>query len=241
LVSAARLKGIHSERFAMAPKKTTTKKQPTKVVTERPAKSEAEKPEKKKYRVQAKAGLLTYNNPKVGVLDPREFLEGVRTELREKYSDMEFSLCLEKESRLHMHIFFESEERIDCDLQHFATSLSGTVDDCKSNRGKNIPQGHYYCQCKWKNSHIECVFDIAKNPFGDWLMSLWKATPCKLDNIEEALAAEKLLVPRFQQQIRAVNNQKEKIRIEKVMAEYKQQLDAKKEKFAPVVEVQQWL
>jgi hypothetical protein len=223
----------------MAPKKTTTKKQPTKVLTERPPKPD--QGEKKEYRVRSKAGLLTYNNPKVGAMDPLKFLQGVRNELCVKYPDMEKSLCLEMASRMHMHVFIENDERLDCDISHFVTSLSGPADDFQPNRGKNLSQGHYYCQCVWKDSHVECIFDVKKNPCGDWLMNLWKATPCKLTKIEEALAAEKLLVPRFQQQIRAVHNQNEKIRIEKMMAERTEILMRKKEIFAPVTEVQQWL
>ena len=220
----------------MAPKKTTTKKQPTKVVTERPPKDE-----KKKWRVQCKAGLLTYNNPKIGNKCPFAFLEKMKEELTVKFPDTEKSLCVEFASRMHVHLFFEGDSPMDCDLQYFQTSESGEVGDIQNNRGKNIAQGHYYCQCTWKDSYIAHLFDVQKTVCGDWLMNLWKANPCKVEKIEEALAAEKLLVPRFQQQIRAVQNHNEKIRIEKMMVERAERMKAKLKKFALIVEVQLWL
>jgi hypothetical protein len=219
-------------------KKTTTKKRKTNELEEK--KSEIEKPAvKKPYRVQCKAGLVTYNNPNVGVMDYKEFLQRVKVELQTKRPDFELSLCLEKESRLHMHIFYETTESCDFDLQYLATALSGEVGDIQRNNGKNLGQGHYYCQCVYKTSHVECIFDVKKNPCGDWLMNLWKRD--KIEDIERALAAEKLSHPRYQMQISAVNNQREKEKVEKMIEERAARMKAKLKRFAVIPEVQQWL
>lgn len=234
-------------------KKTTTTKVTVKGNKPKPVTKKADPPsdppddpmpqaeEKKPWRVQCKAGLLTYNNPEIGVMDPDKFLEEMRAELKEKFPNTEFSLCVEKESRLHLHVFFECDEKFDCDLNYFETSKSGKCDDCKNNRGKNLAQGHYYCQCVWKDSHIACLFDVYKNVCGDWLMNLWKAKPCKLTEIEKALATEKLLKPQYQQQIQACKNYREKEKVEKMMAERSARIKAKMKKFAVNPQVQRWL
>jgi len=99
---------------------------------ESPAEPAGEK--KEAYRVQCKAGLLTYNN---SLIQSIEGLEKHHEELRAKFPnhDLELSSCVEKESRLHMHTFFSSDTKMDCDLSNFSTAMSGKVDDCKPNRG----------------------------------------------------------------------------------------------------------
>ena len=203
---------------------------------ESPAEPAGEK--KEAYRVQCKAGLLTYNN---SLIQSIEGLEKHHEELRAKFPnhDLELSSCVEKESRLHMHTFFSSDTKMDCDLSNFSTAMSGKVDDCKPNRGTNVARGHYYCQCKWKSSQICCKFDIVKHPCGEWLMNYWKDG--KVEKIIEALAAEKLLTPRFQMQIQAVNNYNEKVRVEKMLAERKHRMQRKLKKFAVIPKVQVWL
>jgi len=226
--------------MAVVRKKQTTgkaKKAKTTQVKKADKPVEADKPEDKKYRVQCKAGLLTYNRV---LLETKEDLEEMKTELKAKFKhDVEFSICLEKESRVHCHVFFDSDEKMDCDLQYFETSKSGPADNIVNNRGKNIAQGHYYCQCKYKDSHLECVFDLKKNVCGDWLMNLWKAG--KVERIEKALADENLLKPQYQNQIRACSNYKEKERVEKMMIERKARINAKTVKFAVNPIVQCWL
>ena len=139
----------------MAPKKAKEPK-----VSE-PAK-EADKPkeDESKYRVQCKAGMLTYNECNIIT---KEDLEAHHKELKEKFKhNLILSSCIERESRLHMHTFFDCTEKMNCDLQFFATKKSGPVGDIQNNRGKNVSQGHYYCQCTWKKSHIMCIFDEKK-------------------------------------------------------------------------------
>jgi len=172
----------------MAPKKTTTKKETTK----RPREEEPE-PEKKKFRVQCKAGLLTYNEVSLGT---REDLVEMYNELKEKFSaDIVWSLCLEEESRLHVHVFFECETVIDCDLQYFQTKKSGPVGDFKANRGKNLARGHWYVQCEYKKSHKCFYCDKVVKPNAKWIVDEWRNN--KIEKITEALAAEKLLTPQL--------------------------------------------
>lgn len=211
----------------MAPKKAKVRK-----VSE-PAANKPNTP----WRVQCKAGLITYNFWKGR---EKEDLVKHHEELKAKFKhDLELSSCIEMESRLHGHTFFDSDEKMDCDLSYFETSVSGLPSNCINNRGKNIAQGHYYCQCDWKNSHIECLFDLKKNPNGDWLMNLWKQG--KLDKILEALAALKLLKPCYQQQIHSVTNQNEKVRMEKMLGERDIRMKKKLKKFVRITAVDEWL
>lgn len=211
----------------MAPKKATTKK---------PDLKGKDKEEKKKFRVQAKAGLLTYNETSI---ETAEDLEEMRTELKAKFKhDISLSLCVEKESRLHNHVFFESESVVDCDLAYFETTKSGKVGDFKPNRGKNIDRGHWYVQCEWKKSHITSVTDKKIKPNQRWLMDEWKND--KIEKITEGLAAEKLLTPQLQLQISAVNNFQEKEKISKMLAERKEVLASSMKKFASIPEIEEW-
>lgn len=203
----------------MAPKKTTTKKEIT-----------------KKFRVQAKAGLLTYNETEI---ETEADLEEMRTELKAKFKhDISLSLCVEKESRLHNHVFYESETVIDCDLSFFETKKSGKVGDFKPNRGKNVDRGHWYVQCEWKKSHIASITDKKVKAAPKWLMDEWKNN--KIEKITDGLAAEKLLTPQLQLQISAVTNYQEKQEVEKLVEERKARLVAKLEVFAPIPDVTSW-
>jgi len=208
----------------MAPKKQT--KEP-----------KADKPDP--YRVQCKAGLLTYNFWKGKT---EEDLQKHHDELKAKFKhEYEFSSCVEEESRLHGHTFFEGEEKMDCALSFFETSVSGLPSDIENNRGKNLAQGHYYCQCIYKKSHIMCLFDVKKNPCGEWLMNLWKRNKITDTVILDALATEKLLKPMYQQQIHAVTNHKEKIRIEKMLAEKAIRMKKNLKEFVRIPQVDKWL
>lgn len=190
--------------------------------------------EDKKFRVACKAGLLTYNE-----LSEDINLVDMRDELREKFTaDINFSLCLEKESRLHVHVFFEADKPVDCDLAYFETTKSGKVGDFQPNRGKNLPRGHYYCQCVYKNSHIECIFDKLVKPVSRWLVDMWRDD--KIEKISEALAAEKLLTPQLQQQIQAVNNWNEKEKVQKMLKERNERVIQKLNKFAKINSVEEW-
>ena len=86
----------------------------------KPAKKTTKKDEKgkekeKKFRVQSKCGLLTYNETKV---ETEADLDEMRTELKAKFKhDISLSLCVEKEGRLHNHVFYECDSVIDCDLK----------------------------------------------------------------------------------------------------------------------------
>lgn len=214
----------------MAPKKTTTKKETSK----RPADNQADG-EKKKFRVNCKAGLLTYNEVS---LETHEDLVDMYKELKIKYPDVNVSLCLEKESRLHVHVFYESDKPIDCDLSHFETSKSGKVGDFKPNNGRNLQRGHWYVQCEWKKSHITCLFDTLVKPSSKWVMDEWKND--KIEKITEALAAYKLLTPQLQQQINAVNNYNEKEKINKMLVERQERVTQKLEKFEEIKAVEEW-
>lgn len=206
----------------MAPKanKTTTKK-----VEEKP----------KKFRVQCKAALLTYNEVS---LETQADLVEMYNELKVKYPDVKFSVCLEKEARLHCHVFFESDVVVDCDLSHFETKKSGKVGDCKPNNGRNLQRGHWYVQCKWKKSHICSHFDLLVKPNTKWLIDEWRNE--KIEKITEALAAEKLLDPRIQMQISAVNNYNEKEKIKGLVGERNERIKEKMHKFAPNDLVEEW-
>jgi len=204
----------------MSPKKTTTKKEDVKG---------------KKFRVASKAGLLTYNEV---LIKTEADLQKHDEELRKKYPDAYFSSCLEKESRLHVHTFFESEERIDCDLEYFKTSKSGKVGDFKANRGKNVDRGHYYCQCPYKTSHIFQVNNKLIKPAQKWLMDMWRED--KIEKITQALAAEKLLTPQLTLQITAVENHKKKMRVQKALGERAERLKAQLKPFAPIPLVEEW-
>jgi len=235
----------------MAPKiakKTTTKKVTVKGNKPKPVTKKVDPPDdppddpmpatevEKKFRVCAKAGQITFNTVKLETVGD---LEEMRDQLKAKFKhDVELSICLEKESRIHCHLFFECNERVDCDLDYFETSKSGKPGFFVANRGKNLAQGHYYCQCEWKDSHICCVFDNKKNVNGDWLMNLWKKG--KVENIERALATEKLLKPCYQQQISSCANYQEKERMEKMMADRSARMQAKLKRFAVNPIVQCW-
>lgn len=179
------------------------------------------------FRVAYKAGLLTYNNPVFGDgdINYQKFLEEMRDELRGKFKqDIIFSLCVEQESRVHLHLFFQCEFVIDCDLQYFATKKSGKVSDCKPNNGKNVDQGHWYVQTHWKKSHICSIFDrLIECPAEKWLMDKWKQR--KIDKIKEALADHKLLKPQLIQQIDCQNNYYENQHIQKLLGERQAALD----------------
>lgn len=198
------------------------------------AKTEEDKKDNK-FRVQSKAGLLTYNDPLEDIV-----LSEMLQELREKFTVQPvFSICLEKESRLHVHVFFEADKPLDCDLQYFETSKSGKVGDFQPNRGKNLPRGHYYCQCVYKKSHIDCVFDKPVKPVSRWLMDMWKDE--KVEKIMEALAAEKLLTPQLQQQINAVNNWNEKKQVEEMLEGRNERMKKKLKPFAYNAYVDYWM
>lgn len=232
--------------------KTTTKKETTKKVTNRaepykaPSAPEAlaqaidpDQADKKKFRVQCMAGMLTYNEV---LIETKEDLEKMREELKAKFKhEVDFSLCLEKEARLHVHVFFDCKERVDCDLQYFATSNSGPVSDFKANRGgNNIARGHYYCQCVWKKSHIECVFDCMRMPTDFWLMMLWRQKKIKDEKITEALATEGLLKPQLEQQILRSENLRKKIRIQETIKEREERVDKQIVPFVPIDSVEEW-
>ena len=161
--------------------KTTTKKTTKKTSDDRKHKKDG-------FRVQCKAGLLTYNEVS---LEIHEDLVDMHKELKVKFPDCIFSLCLEKENRLHAHVFFESEERLDCDLGNFETTKSGKVGDFQPNRGKNVDRGHWYVQCKWKKSHITTYFDKLIKPAPKWVSNQcslqytkhWKVSPIILLSI----------------------------------------------------------
>jgi len=190
--------------------------------------------EDKKCRVQCKAGLITYNNP----LEDVDLAE-MRDELKAKFSaDVELSICSERESRFHLHVFFEADKPLDCDLAYFETTKSGTPHNIVPNRGKNLPRGHYYCQCVYKKSHVDCVFDKPYKPAEKWLMDLWKDG--KVEKIKEALAAESLLKPQLLQQIECNENWKEKEKVKKMLEERTERVNAKLKKFAKNKKVEGW-
>jgi len=217
-------------------KTTTTKKAERKRKLVHADKPVDDKPVEKKWRVQSKAGMLTYNRVEI---ENHEDLVDMYKELKVKFSDTIFSLCLEKESRFHVHLFFEKETPFDCDLQYFVTSKSGPVDDCSPNRGKNIAQGHFYVQCEFKKSHITCFFDKKIcNPAEKWLMDWWKCG--KIEKITEALAAYKLLKPQLQLQISANQDWEEKMKIQKEIVERDERLNSIKEEFAVIPRVMWW-
>ena len=238
----------------MAPKakKTTTKKETTKKTRAGPYEAPPPAPdqappqpdaeEKKKFRVACKAGLLTYihGDTDIGNL---EDLSEMFFDLKAKFkNDLNLSLCLEicpKTNVYHLHLFFQCDEVIDCDLQYFKTSKSGTVSDCKPNNGGNILRGHFYVQCEWKSSQVCCKFDVYVKPLEKWVMDLWKDD--KIEKIKDALAAYKLLKPQLVQQIDCQQNYYDKLKCEKMIAERQDRMEAKKRKFAPVPVVVQWL
>jgi len=190
--------------------------------------------EDNKFRVQAKAGLITYNNPAEDII-----LTDFRDELKAKFTaDVDLSICLEKESRRHVHVFFEADKPLDCDLQYFQTKFSGKVDDFQPNRGKNLPRGHYYCQCVYKKSHIDCLFDKPVKAVARWLVDMWRDN--KIERIAEALAAEKLLTPQLQQQIDAVNNWNEREQVKRMLEERTERVNAKLSKFCKIKSVEEW-
>lgn len=192
--------------------------------------------DKKKFRVAALAGLITYNEV---LLENHEDLVEMYKELKAKFSSqINFSLCIEKESRLHVHVFYESESVIDCDLAYFETTKSGKPSDFKPNRGKNVARGHWYVQTKWKKSHITSYFDTLVKPAEKWLMDEWRNN--KIETITEALAAEKLLKPQLQQQISAVQNHNELAVIEKQLKERDTRIKQELKEFAPIKAVVDW-
>jgi hypothetical protein len=163
-------------------------------------------------------------------------------ELKEKFkAENAISVCLEKETRLHVHVFIEvlSETLLNCDLAYFETTKSGPPGDCKVNRGRNVDRGHWYVQCEWKKSHITSFFDRKVKPKQNWLMDEWRNE--KIEEIKEALAAEKLLTPQLLLQISAVNNHNENRRIEKMLEERDMLLKADRKRFEMPERVEQWM
>jgi len=220
----------------MAPKTTTKKPLAKKAKTDPLTEEEVEK---KKFRVAALAGLLTYNNPVV--VDPsEEQLKKHHSEQKAKFKHpIKLTSVFEKETRLHLHDFFESEVRIDCDLQYFATSVSGPVGDFVPNNGKNVSQGHWYCQCEFKSSHICAVSDLPPVlPKLQWLTDKWQQN--KIERIKEALAAAKLSKPPVLAWIDAVNNAQEQKRIEEELAARQARVQATLIPFAQNPKVELW-
>lgn len=163
--------------------------------------------EPKKFQVNAKAGLLTYNDCK---WENEDDIKQHHKELHEKTKhNIVCSSTGEKEGRFHGHTFFETDERVNVDLQFFQTSKSGPVGDFQPNRGKNIPQGHYYCCCPYKSSFLFGFMDNVVKAQANWLMNLWKKD--KIERIINALATEKLLTPQLQAQISTNNNYREQM------------------------------
>lgn len=218
----------------MAPKKTTTKKPPAKK-----AKTDSENAASlaKKFRVCAKAGLLTYNNPNNS---SEVDLQKHHKELKEKFKHpVKLSSCVEKEGRLHWHTFYECDFEVDCDLQYFQTSESGEVGDFKPNNGKNIQQGHWYTQCVYKTSHICAVSDLAPIiPKLNWLTDKWQQN--KIEKIKEALAAAKLLKPPIVAWIDAVKNHEENKRITEELEARQLRVRNKLQRFVANVRVEMW-
>jgi hypothetical protein len=203
----------------------------SKVTTKKPADNKAAG---NKFRVACKAGLLTYNDPAEDV----DLVE-MSKELKEKFTaDIHLSLCVEKESRLHVHVFFESDSVIDCDLAYFETTKSGKPGDFKANRGKNVDRGHWYVQCEWKKSHITCEFDRLIKPAEKWVMDEWKND--KIEKVQEALAAYKLLKPQLQQQIQSVMNYQEKEKVNKLLCDRDLRIQETMKKFAKFTSVEEW-
>lgn len=196
----------------------------------------AKKQDEKKYRVNAKAGLLTYNELSI---DPWFNIADIKDELKAKFTaDINFSVCLEEESRKHVHVFFEADRPVDCDLQYFATTRSGPVGDFQPNRGKNLTRGHYYCQCIYKKSHLECVFDKPVKAIAKWLVDMWRDD--KIEKIKEALAAEKLLTPQLLQQVDAVSNYNQKEKVRKMLKMRDERVNKKLKKFEKIKSVEEW-
>lgn len=235
----------------MAPKKTTTTKPVAKKAkTDPPSEEEVEK---KKFRVQCKAGLLTYNNPVEKDKDNKNRYDGkyppyvLETLLAEHHNILEkkfkhsvkLSSCVEKEGRAHWHTFFECDEVVDCDLQYFATVESGPVGDFVSNNGKNILQGHWYTQCVFKTSHIAAYTTLPPIiPKQNWLMDKWQQG--KIEKIKEALTAAKLLKPQLVQWIDAVNNKAEVDRIQRELDARQARVQAQLKPFASNLLVDEW-
>lgn len=222
----------------MAPKKTTKTKPPAKKAKTDP--SSEEEVGTTKFRVACKAGLLTYNRPVENDTGLINNLEKHHQELKAKFKhSVKLSSCVEKEARLHWHTFYECDNVIDCDLDYFATSVSGPVDDFKSNNGKNILQGHWYTQCEFKKSHICAITDLGPIiPKLQWLTDKWQAN--KIERIKEALAAAKLSKPPILAWIDAVNNAQEAKRIEEELASRHSRLQATLKPFLCNVSVDAW-
>lgn len=210
-------------------KKTTTAKKPAK-------KAAKDAGEKKKFEVAAKAGLLTYNDCKWETV---EDIKQHHKELSEKTKHtLVFSSVCEMETRKHGHTMYHSEDRVNVDLQFFQTSKSGPVGDFQPNRGKNIPQGHYYCCCPYKTSFLFGFADEPVKAQANWLMNLWKKD--KVEKIIKALATEKLLTPQLQLQISTNNNYREQIRIQEELEARDLRLQNTMCKFQPNDLVEEW-
>jgi hypothetical protein len=69
-------------------------------------------------------------------------------------------------------------------------------------------------------------------------MDMWKDD--KIEKITEALAANKLLTPQLQQQIQAVMNYKQKMRVEKMLSERAERMQTKIEPFVYIKRVEDW-
>lgn len=233
----------------MAPKakKTTT----TKTTTKRPREDDDppdepmpevnEPPEKKPYRVNSKAGLVTYSlgDTKVECLsDLKEMME----ELKKKFKhDLKLSMCLEvcpESGKFHCHVFYECTERLDCLLTYFETSKSGKPNDFKPNNGSNIQRGHFYVQCEWKKGQVCNEYDEYVLPLEKWVMDLWKQK--KIQKITEALTAYKLLKPQLVQQINCQENKEEKIITDKMLREREERIQGDMRGFAPNQVVDEW-
>ena len=144
------------------------------------------------FKVKAKAILLTYNElPENMTID--RLLEALHNS---GFIDktLRWSICLEQGSRVHAHAYFEAKKQYDCLLNHFKLIIppgdahngdyESIPSDCQSNSktGSSFRpaanQGHFYVQCRYKNTHI-----AKRNNYGagkefsvktDWVQKLWQ-------------------------------------------------------------------
>lgn len=141
------------------------------------------------FAVKAKAILLTYNQLPDGLtieqltlaFSSATFLKSVRY----------WSVCLEQGSRVHAHAYLEANKQFDSAVSYFDLAIAhqdsvfmSKPSHCVSNMKKGSSYrggancGHFYVQCKYKNTHIaqfnnyEACSDFTVKTI--WVQELWQ-------------------------------------------------------------------
>lgn len=158
------------------------------------------------FHIKCGAILLTWIGDEVSHITSLDILS---FELDERLQNSaKWTMCIEKESKLHCHLFTEGIKQYDHTAKYWAINGLTPNVQCNKVTGSGARpsrnQGHFYCFCPYKNSHIESESNWRP---GDayavktqWPLLLWQKG--KLDRLIECAAHYGCLTPSLEAQYR---------------------------------------